>query len=78
MLCCVFYWVRCGIDCCRPNPWHGVLNFDTFPWAIINVYVSLRLLPLRGLILYPHMRSRSFFMECEVILARLFGTASGS
>jgi hypothetical protein len=28
------------VGCHRPNPWHGVLNFDTFPWAMINVYVG--------------------------------------
>jgi hypothetical protein len=24
----------------RPNPWHGVCTFDTFPWAFVNVYVG--------------------------------------
>ncbi len=60
-----FPWCRC-----RPNPRHGVLNFDTFPWAIINVCVLLRLLQPRGL-------SLRTCTVCEVANARCFCASSG-
>jgi hypothetical protein len=75
---CLLAWFVCahvdGVVCldASPNPGYGVRNFDTFPWAIINVFIVTSVANWTD-IMYPLWDTLSSFVFLYFVSLILIG-----